>query len=475
MPTVATPWVALAADLVSLSASDDPHRTDRRADPDTDAVTALTNHPDWDTIGAAPLTGRAARLETLLHALDDRNLFYLFAYHPRTVLHDVLPRLRHRPTWLLAVDLYEAWWRLASTERLTGVAPRGQRTGAAYLARTRWLLTSLPFRDPVGCGLRRDDRPATPDLVTRARQARQDWLDVLDTADDHSLLHQDISTETDARDLVTVPVNPRRLDTGHPITGDPVDAGVWRHCVRAHLLPRFSVGTAWQVAWRLSDRTARVATVLAGAAFLAALLLLTAGAARWWPHQAAGLVTAATAAAGAGYAAVITAAVREPGASWPWLLRQPASAMLGVVALTALHPDWWSNLDGTRALGATTVLAALATGYLVVEAVNHGVHRSRLLLRRVGAVAALGAVHATLVGATALRWLTPALSETASTTGRLDCLWSATGCPPGTIAPGYVFALAAAWCYAAGVFSQILWDDQPYTAPLAHLAWTTRR
>jgi hypothetical protein len=31
--------------------------------------------------------------------------------------------------------------------------------------------------------------------------------------------------------------------------------------------------------------------------------------------------------------------------------------------------------------------------------------------------------------------------------------------------------LATAWCLAVGVFSQILWDDRPITAPLAHLSW----
>ncbi|MGV2386263.1 MAG UNVERIFIED_CONTAM: hypothetical protein LOD86_13500, partial [Thermobifida fusca] len=30
---------------------------------------------------------------------------------------------------------------------------------------------------------------------------------------------------------------------------------------------------------------------------------------------------------------------------------------------------------------------------------------------------------------------------------------------------------ATAWCLAAGVFSQILWDDRPITAPLTHTRW----
>jgi hypothetical protein len=38
-----------------------------------------------------------------------------------------------------------------------------------------------------------------------------------------------------------------------------------------------------------------------------------------------------------------------------------------------------------------------------------------------------------------------------------------------------VLVLATAWCLAVGVFSQILWDDRPITAPLAHLSWRSGR
>ena len=34
--------------------------------------------------------------------------------------------------------------------------------------------------------------------------------------------------------------------------------------------------------------------------------------------------------------------------------------------------------------------------------------------------------------------------------------------------------LALGGCLAVGVFSQILWDDRPITAPLAHLSWRNR-
>ena len=38
-----------------------------------------------------------------------------------------------------------------------------------------------------------------------------------------------------------------------------------------------------------------------------------------------------------------------------------------------------------------------------------------------------------------------------------------------------VVALAAGWCLTIGVFSQILWDDRPITAALAHLQWRRER
>jgi hypothetical protein len=42
--------------------------------------------------------------------------------------------------------------------------------------------------------------------------------------------------------------------------------------------------------------------------------------------------------------------------------------------------------------------------------------------------------------------------------------------------PGWlVLTVATTWSFAAGVVTQILWDDQPLTAPLAHLTWRTGR
>lgn len=34
-----------------------------------------------------------------------------------------------------------------------------------------------------------------------------------------------------------------------------------------------------------------------------------------------------------------------------------------------------------------------------------------------------------------------------------------------------LLALATGWCLAFGVFTQVLWDARPITAPLEHLSW----
>jgi hypothetical protein len=42
---------------------------------------------------------------------------------------------------------------------------------------------------------------------------------------------------------------------------------------------------------------------------------------------------------------------------------------------------------------------------------------------------------------------------------------------PGYGHAGLLLALATAWCLAVGVFAQVLWEDRPITASLAHLSW----
>lgn len=470
-------WIEKARILLALA---DPGV---REPADPECVATLPTHDRFCEIARGRAGDPVPALAELLRKLSDRELFYLFAYHPTTVLDEVVPQIRVHATWSVTTNLYDAWWRLAAAGELTGVEPRGQRTAALYFARHRWLLYSLPFRHGADSGIDADDRsslgPATR-LVTRAREAREDWLAVLDTIDDHSLLARDIDVEGEVGHLLRSPVNRARLgradnradDRADRKNTDPVDVTVWRHCVRRHLLPRFAVGEVWGLARRLAGRAGRAYTHVATGAFCAALLLLVLGVGRWWPAASGWLTAAATGAAAVGYGAVLVAGARERAATWPWLMRQPASAMLGAVTLVALHPAWWRSGGALVKVGAVAALSAVAIGYLTIEAANHGVPAGWKLLRRVAGVSALGWLHAVMVSAVALRWFVPALSEKG---GRMAALWSPAELPVGTPAAWSVFALAAAWCFAAGVFSQILWDEQPFTAPLAHLGWRKER
>jgi hypothetical protein len=105
-------------------------------------------------------------------------------------------------------------------------------------------------------------------------------------------------------------------------------------------------------------------------------------------------------------------------------------------------------------------------GYLVVEARNHGV-ADWASLRRAAAVAAVGAAHALMVSLIGLAVVAPAFVNNGPA---LASLWR----HPSYRHAGMELALATAWCLAVGVFSQILWDDRPITAPLAHLSWQSK-
>jgi hypothetical protein len=352
------------------------------------------------------------------------------------------------------------------------VHARGQRVAAAFLARTRWKLLSLPYRPPPHAdAIDRDEDLSLVDgtsgwLRTRARQARDDWLAMLDSAEDHTLLRQAVDVEDEILDLTSVP-----LGGGHRAgDADAVDAAVWRHCVRHHLLPRFAVCESARVVARIAPGRPRTITLVAR--WLAGLGVLLAVAAM--TGLVPGGITAAAAVAAAVYLLLGAAAVAEPATSWPWLLRQPASAVLGLLVLVALTPHWWHRSYPNPA-AAAAVLTLAAVCYLAVEALNHGVARRRTtLLKRVGTVTGIGLVHATLVATIALRWVFPVFADSG---GHLKCLWGShmAVCHTSVQPAWALLTLAITWSFTAGVFSQILWDEQPVTAPLAHIRWTGGR
>lgn len=396
-----------------------------------------------------------------------QQLFWLFTYQPEDVFEYFGIPDKDTYTWVTIVELYEAFWQMIRDDTPLQLSARGRRTAAAYIARTRWILYSLAYHQPKILLSVEQDRIQENRLGQLAREAREDWVTVLDAIEDHPLLARDIDAAADVAALTKIRLDQTKLQPGRPT---PRDAEVWRHCVRHHLLSRFLLSPAWRVAWALSGWRARVALIIAALALGAGVVLLAVSVI--WPSRSA-YFTWGTAVATVGYLAIAAAAAGERSASWPWLLRQPASAAVGLLALSTMNPHWWEygSKNPVAASIAAAGLAAAAMVYLAVEAINHGVSGARPLMVRVGSVIALGVAHAVLVAGLALRAVVPVYAENGE---QLRCLWTGAECAQGG-EPILILMLAAGWAFAAGVFIQILWEDQPSTAPLAHLGWRGRK
>jgi hypothetical protein len=148
-----------------------------------------------------------------------------------------------------------------------------------------------------------------------------------------------------------------------------------------------------------------------------------------------------------------------------WLLRVPAAAAVGLVPLVAFS-GWWQGLEwGWQPPGfglAALVLLGVSLGYLTVEARNHGLG-GRTAVLRAAVATTMAAVHCLLVSLVGLVLVAVAFAPGEDS---LAAVWRGEAGEPSA-----VLLLSAAWCLAVGVFSQILWDDRPITAPLAHLRW----
>jgi hypothetical protein len=301
------------------------------------------------------------------------------------------------------------------------------------------------------------------DLVGRCRDARREWQECLDTFQSQPLLRQAKPEELE-RELRTLlfadghaeplVLSVRPLPERASLT--PEDATVIGDSVERHLLPRFAMATVARLALYDDSRPRQWARRL----FALAIILTGFGAA----GCAAGLlVHPAVWLAAACYALICVGVVVFPG-SWgaTLLLRMPAASAVGIFALIAFMPGGWlQNPPGGWA--AAAVLTAVSFGYLLVEARNHGVARRSAAPRAVFVVV-VGAVHALMVSLIGLVVVAPALVANGD---RMSEIWS----KPGYGHAGVVLALAAAWCLTVGVFLQILWDERPITAPLAHLSW----
>jgi len=305
-------------------------------------------------------------------------------------------------------------------------------------------------------------------LVARSQEARRAWKECLDEYQSHPLLSQaePAELERELRALVfrqagswrlrTAPLglSVRSLAERAALTAE--DQGVIADAVERHLLPRFAILAVARLALHDDRRRQRVARIL----FALGVLLTGLG----WVGYAIHLdVHPAVRLAAACYALICVGVLVLPsGWGSAWLLRMPAASAVGLVALISFLPGTWLGAPPGGWLAAAT-LAAAAFGYLLIEARNHGA-ASWAALRRTLLVALIGAAHAVMVSLIGLVVVAPAFISSA---GQLGRLWQ----HPGYGHAGVVLALAAAWCLAIGVFSQILWEDRPVTAALAHLSW----
>ncbi|MDT0326985.1 hypothetical protein [Nocardiopsis lambiniae] len=374
-----------------------------------------------------------------------------------------------------------------------------------------------------------------PEPARRAQEARETWRNHLNGHQSIPLFDHAPPTavEDEVRSLALVPATGF---SGDPLVlaapsapgsaGDertvreraravpPAERALLEEVVEQHLLPRFATGRVWAIALglRRTHPPAGQAVVFAMVAVCAAGALACTV---WALFDQDMPLTIGLGLAAATYV-LIGAGTLWFGRLWamPLMLRLPAAAAVGLIVLVALHPDWWTNIrPGPDLSTLLALLGGVSFGYLLIEARNHnsGQFPQRLraaagpLARITGralSVTLTGLVHASLVALLGMAVIAPVFSEegprlTTAWTGEEQGAGQETGEPAPETAdtpeptedtaappqepprqPGEPWAILAAatfWCLAAGVFSQILWDDQPITAPLAHRRWRNER
>lgn len=304
-------------------------------------------------------------------------------------------------------------------------------------------------------------------VASRCQEARQAWLDCLNAYQSYAYLSQatPAELEQELRWLVFQDGQPSRPLTvsgaslSQPASLNAADIALIEEITERHLLPRFDLRSVIALALYGDGRRSQVLRRVLALAALAAGSGVVAATALLWVHAATWVAAGCFLLIGAGVAAF--------GSRWaaPWLLRMPAAAAIGVIALVSFLPAGWLNVP-LAGWSAATALAVAAFGYLVVELRNHGV--SGRALTRSLAVAVIGAVQSLMVALIGMVAIAPAFAVKGQQLARV---WS----HPTYGHAGMVLLLAACWCLAVGVFSQILWDDRPITAPLAHVSWRSAR
>jgi hypothetical protein len=390
-------------------------------------------------------------------------------------------------SWIGLCWIAEAAWRVVTGEP-SGPGDTGDRDLLVPLAaRLRFLALSEPMRwrgqagswwsSPAdlkaaasknGLADRVFGEHSWNMVAGRCREARRNWWNCLDTYQSHPLLALATSAELE-QELAAVVfrhrsggeplgISVRLLGQAAGLTAE--DASAISEVTERHLLPRFDlleVAALARYAARRRGQVARVvwaaAAVLAGAGTVVSAMLLAVHVAAVLAAVCYGLIAVGVVAFDSRWAAM-------------WLLRLPAASAVGLFALISLLPDFVLHTPHAG-WAACAALAGAAYGYLIIEVRNHGVAPAAALRRSAG-VALIGSVHALMVSLIGLVAVTPAFDAQG---GDVAALWR----HPGYGHAGMIILLATAWCLAVGVFSQILWDDRPITAPLAHLQWRSGR
>lgn len=333
-------------------------------------------------------------------------------------------------------------------------------------------------------------------FVARSIEARRIWVECLDQYESHIVL-----SRTDPS-VLEEEITALLFDSGHggPLLGvskarlnalnsrekknhrilERDDRRIIHDLAERHLLPRFRLWDTLRVAMATIDRPYR-GIIVAGLTILAAILMLFLVIVALFQATLVGFPTLTVAAIAAGLCCLLGAiGILAYGRMWalPWLLRMPAAAAIGLFMLTAMHPSWWHAAFGDSLpevspgsqpvspplgpLWVAILLSAAAYIYLLTTARNNGIKGLSALGRSL-MVLLVGALHALMVSLLGLAWVVPVFSENGA---ELAQGW-VTHPSSGVV----TLVQATAWCLAAGVFSQILWDDRPITAPLSHTRW----
>ncbi|WP_017580430.1 hypothetical protein [Nocardiopsis valliformis] len=471
------------------------------------------------------LPGARRDLADLLADPGSEHIVRALLYNPGRLLEVMLPNLLLSKGATVSESQALRMWAVLSVcvetlwEHVTGEGGAAHRHLAPLAARTRFLALSEPFRHQGTETWQKWWKVETlkkvfghshtwVPLVRRAREARDVWRGHLDRYQslplfDHappSAVEEEIrwlAFQEPARQHVfseggrfqfttrvysggPLPLSepiPRGSDTDQevkPPEPNAADRALLGETVERHLLPRFAVLASWSAVLGLYQHPRYKGALrmywLLLLSLIAALGLVASALWTNWITIPQSLIGIAV------FYGVIGAGSLFLGRVWamPLLLRLPAAGAVGLIILVAFHPSWWER--ATTGWLLPTVLGGAALGYLLIETRNHNTGSAArdwtaplILAGRALAVAATGLVHSLFVAVVGMVAVTTVFGEGGD---ELLKVWE------GTLTDGDPVAILLAatfWCLAAGVFSQILWDDQPITAPLSHRRWRDER